>query len=210
MENALANDTIRLQLRDMMEKAHTSIEAKFECGVIVDVETTGLSPRQGDEVVEIAIILFRFNKQTCDSVEIVESYSALREPTDPIPMGVTRIHGITNDMVRGKKLNYGKIESIFNQASFVVAHNASFDKSFLEELLPMSVDRPWKCSCFGIPWVKRYGLPNQRLATLRDYFGIPHDGAHRALADCEVVLTALQKPVHLKELLKIDATPCAD
>ena len=74
----------------------------------------------------------------------------------------------------------------------------------------MSVDRPWKGSCFGIAWVKRYGLPNQRLATLRDYFGIPHDGAHRALADCEVVLTALQKPVHLKELLKIDATPCAD
>ena len=86
-------------------------------------------------------------------------------------------------------------------AEFVVAHNKSFDYKFLETLLPMSIDRPWKCSCFGIPW-KKYGLENRRLGTLRDYFGIAHDDAHRALADCEVVLEALKRPRYLQDLLK--------
>lgn len=170
-------------------------------GAIVDVETTGMSPKSGDEVVEIGIILFRYNAVHHDAVEIVETYQSLREPTDPIPHSVTRIHGITNDMVLGKKLDYGKMESIFHRAEFVVAHNAGFDRSFLEELLPMSIDKPWKCSCFGIPW-KRHGLENRQLGTLRDYFGITHDEAHRALADCEVVLEALKRPRYLQELLQ--------
>jgi DNA polymerase-3 subunit epsilon len=105
-------------------------------------------------------------------------------------------------MVLGKTLDYDKMESIFTRASFVVAHNAGFDKSFLEQLLPMSIDRPWKCSCFGIPW-KKHGLPNRQLGTVRDHLGIPHDNAHRALADCEVVLEALKRPQHLRELLHI-------
>ena len=178
----------------------TSLIQDIKMGAIVDVETTGMSPRNGDEVVEIGIILFRYNAINHDSVEVVETYQSLREPTDPIPMSVIRVHGITNEMVLGKSLDYDKMRSMFNQANFVVAHNAGFDKSFLEVLMPMSVDLPWKCSCFGIPW-KRYGLENRRLGTLRDYFGIAHDEAHRALADCEVVLAALRQPKHLKEIL---------
>jgi len=179
----------------------TSLIHDYKMGVIVDVETTGMSPRNGDEVVEIGIILFRYNAINHDGVEIVETYQALREPTDPIPQGVIGIHGITDEMVRGKTLDNNKMESIFARADFVVAHNASFDKSFLEHLLPMSMDRPWKCSCFGIKWVK-HGLENRRLGTLRDFFGINHDEAHRALADCEVVLEALKRPHYLQELLK--------
>ena len=178
----------------------TSLIHDYKMGVIVDVETTGMSPRSGDEVVEIGIILFRYNAINHDGVEIVETYQALREPTDPIPQGVIRVHGITDEMVRGKTLDYNKMESIFARAEFVVAHNASFDKSFLECLLPMSMDRPWKCSCYGIKWVK-HGLENRRLGTLRDFFGIAHDEAHRALADCEVVLEALKRPRYLQELL---------
>ena len=116
-------------------------------------------------------------------------------------MGVIRVHSITDEMVLGKSLDYNRMRSIFDRANFVVAHNAGFDKSFLEVLLPMSVDLPWKCSCFGIPW-KRHGLENRQLRTLRDFFGIAHDEAHRALADCEVVLEALKHPRYLKELLK--------
>jgi DNA polymerase-3 subunit epsilon len=178
-----------------------SLLQDIKMGAIVDVETTGMSPRRGDEVVEIGIILFRFNAVHHDEVEVVETYQALREPTDQIPFSVTRIHGITNEMVLGKTLDYTKMESIFGRAEFVVAHNASFDRSFLEHLVPMSIDRPWKCSCFGIPW-KKHGLENRRLGTIRDFFGIAHDEAHRALADCEVVLEALKRPRYLQDLLK--------
>ena len=159
-----------------------------------------MSVRYGAEVVEIGIVLFRFNVDTYEFVDVEDSYSALREPTDAIPRSLSRIHGITNEMVLGKTLDYDKMESIFNRASFVVAHNAGFDRSFLEELLPMSIDRPWKCSCFGIPW-KKHGLRNRQLATLREHLEIPHDDAHRALADCKVVLEALKHPEYLRELL---------
>jgi DNA polymerase-3 subunit epsilon len=179
----------------------TSLLHDIKMGAIVDVETTGMSPQRGDEVVEIGIILFQFNAVHHDEVEIVETYQALREPTDPIPWNVTKIHGITDDMVRGKTLDYTKMESIFARAEFVVAHNASFDRSFLEDLVPMSIDRPWKCSCFGITW-KQHGLENRRLGTLRDFFNIDHEDAHRALADCEVVLEALKRPRYLQDLLK--------
>jgi DNA polymerase-3 subunit epsilon len=179
----------------------TSLLQDIKMGAIVDVETTGMSPLRGDEVVEIGIILFRFNAVHHDEVEVVETYQALREPTDQIPFSVTRIHGITNEMVLGKTLDYTKMESIFGRAEFVVAHNASFDRSFLEHLVPMSIDRPWKCSCFGISW-KKHGLENRRLGTIRDFFGIAHDEAHRALADCEVVLEALKRPRYLQDLLK--------
>ncbi|MDP6541142.1 MAG: exonuclease domain-containing protein, partial [Phycisphaerales bacterium] len=175
----------------------TSLIHDYKMGAIVDVETTGMSPKRGDEVVEIGIILFRYNALDHDGVEIVETYQGLREPTDPIPFGVIRVHGITDDMVRGKTLDYNKMESIFARANFVVAHNASFDKGFLEHLLPMSMDRPWKCSCFDIQWVK-HGLKNRRLGTLRDYFGIDHGKAHSALPDCEVVLEALKRPRYLR------------
>jgi len=180
----------------------TSLIHDYKFGAIVDVETTGMSPRHGDEVVEIGIILFRYNALNHDGVEIVETYQGLREPTDPIPFGVIRVHGITDDIVRGKTLDYNKMESIFMRADFVVAHNKGFDYKFLEQLLPMSIDKPWKCSCFGIKWVKNHGLPNQRLETIRDFLGISHDDAHRALADCEVVLEALKRPRYLQELLK--------
>ena len=179
----------------------TSILQDIKMGAIVDVETTGMSPRNGDEVVEIGIILFRFNAVHHDEVEVVETYQALREPLESIPYSVTQIHGITDEMVLGKKLDYPKMESIFARAEFVVAHNKSFDRSFLETLVPMSLDRPWLCSCFGIKW-KNHGLENRRLGTLRDYFGIAHDESHRALADCEVVLEALKRPRYLQELLK--------
>jgi len=162
----------------------TSLLQDIKMGAIVDVETTGMSPRNGDEVVEIGIILFRYNAIHHDAVEVVETYQSLREPTDPIPMGVIRVHGITDEMVLGKSLDYNRM-----------------DKSFLKVLLPMSIDLPWKCSCFGIPW-KRHGLENRQLGTLRDFFGIAHDEAHRALADCGVVLEALKHPRYLKELLK--------
>ncbi len=179
----------------------TSLLQDIKMGAIVDVETTGMSPRHGDEVVEIGIILFRYNAINHDGVEIVETYQGLREPTDPIPWGVIRVHGITDDMVRGKTLDYNKMESIFDRADFVVAHNKGFDYKFLEVLVPTSIDRPWKCSCFGIKWVKNHGLPNQRLGTIRDFLGISNDDAHRALADCEVVLEALKRPHYLQELL---------
>ena len=68
---SLSTDETTFQARFLMQ---TSLVHDYKMGVIVDVETTGMSPRNGDEVVEIGIILFRYNTINHDGVEIVETY----------------------------------------------------------------------------------------------------------------------------------------
>ncbi|MDP6602428.1 MAG: exonuclease domain-containing protein [Phycisphaerales bacterium] len=172
---------------------------------IVDVETTGLSIREGAEIVEFAVVVFRFDAVTCEVVDVEEDYSGFQEPMDPIPPALSAIHGITDDMVRGQTLDLPRIETILQTATFVVAHNASFDKAFLEDILPATADLTWLCSCWGIPWKKSYGLPNRKLATIRAQLGVDDADAHRAAADVDVVFRVLRKPIILSQLLGFDA-----
>lgn len=71
---------------------------------VLDVETTGFSPRY-DEIVELAIKLFRYDAVTGHVLEIVAEYSGLREPSCPIPRRASRVHGITRPAVRGLRLD---------------------------------------------------------------------------------------------------------
>lgn len=96
----------------------------------VDVETTGLSPRY-DEVVELALVLFAFDRQTGGIVGIVDEYVGLREPGRSIPRDASEVHGLTMDGVRGCCLDCGVIERLIARAEFLVAHNASFDRGFV-------------------------------------------------------------------------------
>ncbi len=59
---------------------------------IVDVETTGFS-HSNDEVVELGLLLFSFDRATGAPVEIVAEYNGLRDPGRPIPPDATKQHG---------------------------------------------------------------------------------------------------------------------
>lgn len=70
----------------------------------IDVETTGLNGKK-DQIIELAISLLCFEKDTCKIVGIVDSYCGLREPTIPIPAEASRINGIYMHDVKGKDLD---------------------------------------------------------------------------------------------------------
>src|SRR3546814_17604218 len=57
--------------------------------------------------------------------------SALRQPQKPIPADVTRLTGITSDMVAGKTIDF-VADAQFAGDSLIVAHNAGFDRRFVE------------------------------------------------------------------------------
>ncbi len=171
---------------------------------IVDVETTGLSPRD-DEVVELAIVLFSFDPASGRVDAVLDEYSGLRDPGRPIPEGASRMHGIRDEYVRGRRLDEDRIRRILRQAHHLIAHNASFDRGFIERLFPETRRMPWLCSMDGIPW-RRRGFLSRSLQTLLAAHKIDPGTAHRALDDARATLRllALEAPgggTYLKELL---------
>jgi DNA polymerase-3 subunit epsilon len=157
----------------------------------VDVETTGLSP-QTEEVVELALVLFAFDRSTGEILGVVDEYVGLREPTKPIPPQATKIHGITNAMVKGARLDFDRVESILTRAEFLVAHNARFDRPFAAALSPTAAEKQWVCSMNGIDWYG-YGFESKGLQQLLKAHGIRPDKAHRALSDVRASLSLLAR-----------------
>ncbi|HWI52193.1 MAG TPA: exonuclease domain-containing protein [Symbiobacteriaceae bacterium] len=155
----------------------------------VDVETTGLSPYY-DEIIELALVLFAFDVATGEVLGVVDFYVGLREPGRPISEGAYRVHRISKEMVRGHQLDHQRASGLIDQAAFLVAHNASFDRGFLERLFPQVQAKTWFCSMNGINWA-RHGHQSKALQRLVAEHGIPVTHAHRSEADVMAALRLL-------------------
>ena len=158
-------------------------EALPNFAAIVDVETTGLNPTS-DEILELAIALFDFDRSTGEVGPIRDGYVGLREPYNMsfIPLEAVLVHGINWDMVKGRTLDMVKIADLLDSAEEVIAHNAAFDRSFVSHLFPSEAKRWWLCTMTGIDWYGR-GYTSRKLTNLAQAHGVSADGAHRALAD---------------------------
>lgn len=158
---------------------------------MIDVETTGFSPYR-DEIIEFAVALFRFNKDSYDIIDIVDSYVGLREPNIDIPYRATEVHGIRFSDVKGKSLDSVRIKEIIEKADFLFAHNAKFDKGFVTNLFPFSSNNTWICTMNGINW-KEKGCDSKGLQNLLKYHGIKVNRSHRALADVNACIELLKQ-----------------
>jgi hypothetical protein len=96
---------------------------------LVDCETTGLYHQ--DELIELAVILFYFDRTTAAVHGIADWYVGWREPAVEINPDATKKNGITRDMVAGKMLDSRRVDAIFDRAEFFIAHNAGFDSRFV-------------------------------------------------------------------------------
>jgi DNA polymerase-3 subunit epsilon len=102
---------------------------------------------------------------------------------------VVQITGITDDQLRGQRLDDDAVNAIAEPACLVIAHNAAFDRCFLERRLPLFVDKPWACSFTQVPWAEE-SLGSAKLDYLLGKLGFFFDD-HRAMADCRAVLHLL-------------------
>ncbi len=160
-------------------------------GIIVDVETTGLDPAT-DEVLEFAMLAFDYSIDGA-SVSAVASFGQLQDPGRPIPPEVTKLTGITDEMVVGKTIDQVAADVFMKQAALVIAHNAAFDRRFCERLVPGFAEKPWACSLREVDWIDE-GFESARLSQLARGFGLFFDG-HRAGHDCEAALDLLSRPL---------------
>lgn len=156
---------------------------------LVDVETTGLSTYH-DEIIELALVLFSFHRDTGKILEVMEEYTGLREPSKPISRGSFSVHGISFAQVRGKCLNHELIEDMINRAEFMIAHNANFDRAFLLSLFPTAAQKPWYCSMRCINW-KEKGFVSRSLPRLLQAHKIIPQKSHRAYNDVRASLSLL-------------------
>lgn len=165
------------------------MDDNFGVAGFVDVETTGLSP-YSDEIIELALCLFRFRWDTGEIVGIVDEYVGLREPSKPIPKQATAVHGICDSHVRGQCLDMERVEELIGQCHFLVAHNASFDRNFVNRLFNLSKTKTWLCSMRGIRWRER-GYSSMALQSLLKAHGITVSRSHRAEDDVKATIRLL-------------------
>jgi len=149
----------------------------------LDLETTGTNVKT-DEVIEIAIKVISINKTDGSSFAAIDSYESLSQPEAPISERITKINGITNEMVEGKSIDWGKVDKLLSNSHLVVAHNSYFDRPFLEKYLEKHI--PWACSLNDIDWFER-GFINSKLELLCIWHGFYYD-AHRAMNDVDSLI----------------------
>ncbi|WP_183757945.1 3'-5' exonuclease [Rhizobium sp. BK181] len=156
-------------------------------GVIVDTETTGLNHRN-DEIIEFGAIAFTFDDNGRIG-DITDVYGGLQEPQTPIPADITRLTGITDEIVAGQQIDIAALRRIVEPADLIIAHNAGFDRPFCEAFSPLFVNKAWACSVKEIDWSSR-GFEGTKLGYLIGQAGYFHDG-HRAVDDCFALLEVL-------------------
>lgn len=155
-----------------------------ETVVVLDFETTGLSPDQGDRAIEIGAV------KLVDG-EVCDTFQRLMYPGRRISSFIENYTGISNQMLK----NAAPCAQVMREFSdFIgdfnlVAHNASFDSRFLDaELQRIKLKQHGEFACSMLIARRIYpDAPNHKLGTLVNYKHLPNDGTfHRALADSQM------------------------
>jgi DNA polymerase-3 subunit epsilon len=160
-------------------------------GVILDTETTGLDHTR-DEVIELGMVAFLYDGDGRIG-EVIGTFNGLREPNVPIGPEITRLTGITPEMVAGQVLDLAAVERFIEAADLIIAHNARFDRPFCERLSKGFQVKAWACSHSEIAW-SGFGFEGSKLGYLLTQCGWFHQG-HRAVEDCHALLEVLASPL---------------
>ncbi len=178
VEGYLVNDGEPIVLDNFNVLKEETIHSSF---VVFDLETTGFSPKN-DRIIEIGAVKIQEGK-------IIDRLNVFVNPERKIPFDIIELTGINNDMVKDAKT----IEDVmpeflrFIEGAVVVAHNASFDCSFINtncnrldlEFNNATIDTVALCK-YVIPELKTY-----KLKTIAKHLGISLENHHRAVDDAE-------------------------
>lgn len=183
--------------------------ARTRLGLFVDVETTGLDPGR-DEIIELAMVPFSYGL-TGEIYSVGEPFQELRQPSVPIPSEITAITGIDDAMVAGRSIDPGEVAHFAAPAALIVAHNAAFDRRFLERFCDVFTTKPWACSMSQVDWAAE-GYEGVKLSYLASGAGFFYE-RHRATHDCLAAIELLAMPLPrsgtsgLAQLLERARTP---
>lgn len=158
--------------------------------IVLDIESTGFS-RDKDRIVEFAAIKLKGGR-------VIDKITFLVQSDKPIPWQATKVHGITNDMIKQGLTEKKAVENIINfiQGDFIiVGHNVKFDIDFIENTLRR---QGYNFSCTYLDTLqlsRKYirGRDSYSLGNLAEYYGFKAENMHRALVDVETTYKLLQE-----------------
>ncbi len=154
---------------------------------VVDVETTG-GYASGHRMTEIAIVIH-------DGLKIVEEFSTLLNPQQPIPLSIQTLTGITPEMVENAPLFEEVAEEVMELLGnhIFVAHNVNFDYAFVRSALAecgYNYNPRRLCSVRYCRKIEK-DLPSYSLKNLCRYFKVKNEAAHRAWGDARATAQIL-------------------
>lgn len=158
--------------------------------VLVDIETTGLSPIY-DDIIEIGAIKVENNK-------MVDEYSQLIKIDRILPQKITELTGITDSMLATGKMPKTVLEEFVNFVgnNVIIGHNVNFDLGFLCNKCKKYLDYNLNNDYIDTLYLARKLVPNSinhKLGTLAKLFNISYEGAHRGLKDVEITYEVYNK-----------------
>lgn len=170
---------------------------------IVDIETTGSAAAYG-KITEIAILIH-------DGKRVIDEYQTLINPECGIPMGITSLTGISNEMVMNAPKFFEVAKEIHQmlEGNIFVAHNVNFDYSFIKKefqelggTLSLSKLCTVRLSRKIFPGLKSYSL-----GRLAEHFKIENAARHRAMGDARATAILMDLLIEndtgqIKEFLK--------
>lgn len=179
----------RWRLRERGDGGRTPLDA-LPC-VVVDLETTGLSPERGHRVTEVAAVEVRRG-------EIAAEFATLVNPGRPIPSRVARTTGITDEMVADAP-PFGEVAGIVRrklEGRVFVAHNAPFDWRFLSQELRRTggaLPRGPRLCTLGLARRLLPELGSKALDTVAAHYGVEIENRHRAAGDARATASLLPR-----------------
>lgn len=163
--------------------------------IVFDIETTGLKAGR-DQIIEIGAVKIR-------NREIIDTFSSFINPLISIPPKITKLTGITDEMVR----NAPTIQTVFPQFmefaedGVLIAHNAAFDVGFLR-MEGNRVDYPIHNPVLDTLELVRSLFPslkNHKLNTVADHLSVSLENHHRAVDDAAATAQIFMKCIPLFE-----------
>ena len=158
--------------------------------VLVDIETTGLSPIY-DDIIEIGAIKVENNK-------VVGEYNQLIKTDRSLPPMITELTGITDEMLATGKMLETVLEEFigFVGDNVIIGHNINFDLGFLCNKCKKYLNYNLNNDYIDTLYLARKLVPNSynhKLGTLAKLFNISYEGAHRGLKDVEITYEVYNK-----------------
>jgi DNA polymerase-3 subunit epsilon len=156
-------------------------------GCAVDVETTGLD-HSSCKVIELALQRFRFDSMGT-ICEVGTPRTWRDDPREPLASSIQQLTGLTDQDLAGQRIDDDLATALLNSADVIVAHNAGFDRPFVEARLPEVAGRPWACTCRDLDW-RSLGFEGSSLSQLLTQCGWFYE-PHRAEVDVLALLRLL-------------------